>query len=349
MKILRSLEKILLTVVVLAALFYGYKKIYPTFPELTGAKAVTYNWEYQHKPYSLTMTLHQSVYEYYRGSLKGIFIGREAASINRYLSPPKEDPSISKLTAELVRLGQENGLNRDQTVELAVAFVQSIPYDTEKAQADPTHPNYAYEVLYDYRGICTDKSFLMDEILRNMGYGCAIFFFPKDQHMAVGIQAPREYSTDNTGYCMIETTNTHIKIGVVPGLDANSKRALERQAVAEFNLRNPNTTAGKKLSSPDVISETTGLEYRGIINTINDERTIADLQVYFREQRPVIEGAQSEIRSLENRMESLKASGRISEYNALVEPHNEMVDKVGALIKEYNAKVAEYNALVKES
>jgi hypothetical protein len=41
--------------------------------------------------------------------------------------------------------------------------------------------------------------------LRDLGYGTAIFFFPEENHEAVGIKCPLEESFYSSGYCFVET------------------------------------------------------------------------------------------------------------------------------------------------
>jgi hypothetical protein len=318
------------------------------FPALNDPKNMTYDWNYQDRPYSLSFTVYGSVCSYYRDQPKGIFVGREESSLGKYLSLPTEDGSIRDLAAKLNGLAAENSLNEDQKLELAVAFVQSIPYDTEKAEADHPDPRYPYEVLFDDKGICSEKSFLMYAILREMGYGSAIFEYPQQNHMNVGVESPVQYSTDNSGYSMIETTNPGLKIGVIPNLDSSSGQALDKQAMEEFNLRNPNTTTGKQLSSPEIYAKTTGRQYSGIIQTFQNQREIADIQNFLNQEQPIIEQKETQMRSLNQQMDGYKTANNIAAYNALVAPQNRLAGELNALIDDYNANVNRYNALIKE-
>jgi len=105
----------------------------------------------------------------------------------------------------------------DDRVRIAVSIVQNIPYD----YSNNLDGRYAYEVLYDDKGVCGEKSKLLVFILRELGYGSALFTYgPKDStsfikkndinHQAVGVKCPLKYSYDNTGYCFIETTTPSI-------------------------------------------------------------------------------------------------------------------------------------------
>jgi hypothetical protein len=109
--------------------------------------------------------------------------------------------------------------NSDDQARIAISMVQNIAYDYQKLK-----DRYAYQVLYDYMGICGEKSRLLVSILRNLGYGTALIDYGSIKpsspglvniswdisHEAVGIRCPQEYSYKNTGYCFVETTSPSI-------------------------------------------------------------------------------------------------------------------------------------------
>lgn len=344
-----SLIPALLIIGLLLALFGGWLRLAQRFPALKEPKTMTYNWNYQGRQYTLSLTAYKSVFDYYNHKQKGIYVGDEDSSINRYLETPNEDNAYKELTDELNNLAAKSGLDDDQRLELAVAFVQNIPYDTAKAKTDLKHPRYAYEVLYEGKGICSGKSFLMYAILKQMGYGSAILDYPDEKHMNVGVETEMEYSTDNSGYSMIETTNPKLRIGVIPRIDKTSRQARTQEGLRQFNLRNPNTTSGTTLSSPKIYAKTSGKKYNGVVRTYQAEREIADIKNYLTRQQPLIMQKEDEIKTMERRMNTLKTANNIRAYNALVMPHNQLVEEVKSMISEYNSQVTRYNSLVKET
>ena len=100
--------------------------------------------------------------------------------------------------------------NKDDQARIAISIVQHIPYDKERELELNNHSLFPYEVLYNYKGICGDKSLLLALLLRELGFGVAIFEFEKENHRAVGIKCPRQYSYMNSGYCFVETTRPEI-------------------------------------------------------------------------------------------------------------------------------------------
>jgi hypothetical protein len=109
----------------------------------------------------------------------------------------------------------ERTKNIDDQVRIAVNLVQKIPYDMDKPRFEMKYnPNvkirYPYEVIVDNKGVCCEKSLLLAFLLRELGFGVALFIFEKESHMAVGIKCPKEFSYYNTGYAFIETTGASI-------------------------------------------------------------------------------------------------------------------------------------------
>jgi hypothetical protein len=102
--------------------------------------------------------------------------------------------------------------SKNVQAKIAINIVQNIPYeeadlvgifqDKFKIRA----ARYPYQVIYKNAGSCEGKSELLLFILRELGYKTAIFYYNFENHEAVGIGCPLEYSYNNTGYCFVETT-----------------------------------------------------------------------------------------------------------------------------------------------
>ena len=93
-------------------------------------------------------------------------------------------------------------MNDDQA-RIAISLVQQIPYDWQTFGLENRYP---YEVIYDNTGVCEEKSRLLAFLLRDLGFDVVLFSFESENHMAVGIMCPVQYSYKNTGYCFVETT-----------------------------------------------------------------------------------------------------------------------------------------------
>jgi len=116
------------------------------------------------------------------------------------------DPIQSAYLKSLVNSIKSKTSDSDDQVRIAISVVQNIPYGTINA----SKPNYPYEVLYNNIGMCEGKSLLLAYLIKELGYGVVIFDFKSENHMAIGIRSPDQYSYKNSGYAFIETDSPSI-------------------------------------------------------------------------------------------------------------------------------------------
>ena len=100
--------------------------------------------------------------------------------------------------------------NNDDQARIAINLVQQIPYDYSGLYSTSSRERSPYEVLYDNKGVCGEKSKLLAYLLRELGYGVVLFEFSSQNHMAVGIKSPSQYDFKNSGYAFIESTSPTI-------------------------------------------------------------------------------------------------------------------------------------------
>jgi hypothetical protein len=126
-----------------------------------------------------------------------------------------ENGEKRELLLPLVVEIQNTAKSKKDQVRIAVSLVQSIPYGSLNetfsfASQEVNFSRYPYEVLYDMKGVCQEKSELLAFLLKEMGYGVVLFYYPEENHEAVGIKCPVKYSLNESGYCFIETTGPSI-------------------------------------------------------------------------------------------------------------------------------------------
>lgn len=97
--------------------------------------------------------------------------------------------------------------------QMAINIVQNIPYDDDSLYSGFLEGRYPYQVLYDNRGVCGEKSQLLAFLLKELGYGVAIFEFNAENHMAVGILCDK--GNYNSPYCFVEATEP-TSVGYIP-------------------------------------------------------------------------------------------------------------------------------------
>ena len=160
----------------------------------------------------------------YNGMVDYISDLPKTISYDKDEKPSRRDFKIKKINEEeqrelllpLVTEIQNIAKDKKDQVRIAISLVQNIPYGESKKNITIRSSNqinysrYAYEVLYEARGACEGKSELLTFLLKEMGYGVVLFYYPLEDHEAVGIKCPIEHSFRGTGYCFVETTGPSI-------------------------------------------------------------------------------------------------------------------------------------------
>jgi len=330
---------------------------------LSGPVEKTFSWEYAGKKYSLNQTLYTSVYDYYKSQNKEyVYTGTlpdnwEKDYYAMFLKTNDADKSISEVVSGIQNLGKKNNLTDDQIVDLTLAFVQSIPYDDAKAknilaQAGNETMLFPYETLYEQKGVCSDKSFLAYALLRQMGYGTALFIYKQENHMAVAVQCPKNYSTYGSGYCYGETTSVGNKIGIIPIIDTESNKTVN---LSNYNFDQSQQMNLKELGQVTINLPSEGSEYSGIIQTEKLLDQISQLEKGMESLFPELKSQQidvnKEVESLneiKNSLDEYKKDGNIDEYNSSVEKYNNLLATYKKDVKKYNNNVNLYNQDVKK-
>lgn len=159
------------------------------------------------------LVLYESVMNYLLELPQGIFLLEnetfERINFKNYrINNSLQRESLKQLVANIQNFEE----NKDSQAKIAIGLVQNIPYDEPKkislfgGRLNSRISRYPYQVLYEDAGWCEGKSDLLVFLLRELGFSTAFFYFPENNHEAVGIKCPLEYSFRRTGYCFVETT-----------------------------------------------------------------------------------------------------------------------------------------------
>jgi hypothetical protein len=142
--------------------------------------------------------------------------------------------------------------NKDDQVRIAISLVQKIPYDYSRLNSVNFKLRSPYELLYESKGVCSEKSLLLAHLLREFGYGIVLFDFSSENHMAVGIKSPNQYSYKNTGYAFIEAT--------APSIPTDSQGNY--------------VGAGRLISTPQIFQVSDGISFSSISEEYQDAQTL---------------------------------------------------------------------------
>ncbi len=340
------------------------------FPALEEPKTITFQWEYKNSPYVLTKTFYKTVYEYYNSQPKEYYCPSsgcpadwEEKYIKMFLKEVKEDDTVSQIVLDIKSLGSEAQLNDDQIVELIVAFVQSIPYDLEKVKVAKPLPRYPYETLYENKGICSDKSFLAVLLIKELGYGVALFDYEYEKHIVPAIKCPIKYSSYNSGYCYTEVTGLGFKIGEMPQqMDIDTKMPKIRTPISLFKEKKGIEPDRIELRNAKIYEIADGYSYQGIIETAKTIQKIETLKKEINKLYWAISPLDEEVRQLENSVNYYKQQSEAAyrrhlilqdyasynEYSRLFSQYESIYAKYESKLNKYNREVDKYNNFVYE-
>ncbi len=345
-------------------------------PPKQGEKLVTYGWKYGGQPYTLSLYLPDSTEKFYQALPTTVLsYGKSetdiaAAGNAMFIAGAKKDDTVAVLAGKLRDLADAKKFSSDRLVELVAAFVQSIPYDQAKTDRRTSglttkaeDPIYPYEVLYDDKGVCQDKSYLAYAILKQLGFGVSIFYFPdpKDNHMAVGVKCPKDQVNYGSEYCFLETTSVGNKIGMIPDLSSQSRIASAAVPLETTDGSASPDSAYRPLGNVVIQNKVDGTAYTGVSYTLAMQKKIAALKDSIaasqRELKRLTSGIdkeQSALTRLGDTLSGYKDSGDYGRYNALVPQYNDALSGLKDDSRSFNAKVAasnkqvmDYNALIK--
>jgi hypothetical protein len=172
-----------------------------------------YAWLYNDETWTLSLTVPKNLYEYYANRTR---IVTEDYSI--YVTHPNDDEYISTVVEAFYDIAVQEGYNSQQTVNLVISFVQSLPYTSDDVTtAFDEYVRYPLETLVDGGGDCEDTSILTSALLEAMNNEIVLLNFPGHVAVGVNVDAVGSYfSHEGENYFYLETTGEGWEIGVIP-------------------------------------------------------------------------------------------------------------------------------------
>lgn len=173
-----------------------YKTKHETDPVLRN-----FNYIIDGKQKSCALVMYGGVNEYLNGKDRKIHSTNLKESYQKFIDDPIQDLYME----DYINYIKSTSKYSDEQVITAVRFVQNIPYDTN-IKYPHYESRYPYQVLYDGKGVCSEKSMLLIYTLKKLGYGTAFMVFNDENHAVAGLKCEPIYAYKNTGYCFIEST-----------------------------------------------------------------------------------------------------------------------------------------------
>ena len=234
---------------------------------------------------------------------------------------------------------RELRLDTNEYLEFLSGYVQHLEYDTAKSKDPERNPRFPIETMVDRKGICSDKSLFLAALLQQEGYAVCLMSFSAENHMTVGIPAPRGYDYRKTGYAIIETT-----------------------CPSFVGSKNQGEGGSLKLRSiPDIIpigkgkrQYTAFKEAAWIIETEEKLRdlTSGKMSAAIDKEKIEIEQIRKKLQRLSDAIESERQrtvnwdKKTTEKFNQKVEDYNLQNEKLGKKIDASNARVEKYNSYI---
>lgn len=186
----------------------------------------SYSWVYDTQVFTIELALEKRLNDDYEDLKKNFDLMKvlKDDDWSDYLQRLPGDTIVASIARQLTVMAELNNFNRRQLAELAITFVQSLPYDTDKAKELPLFINKAalclygtpYQVLYQGMDICVGKSILGFALLQELEFGSALIMMPNNKHAAFAISCESGRGMrDSLDYYYIESTD-RMAIGAFP-------------------------------------------------------------------------------------------------------------------------------------
>jgi len=135
-------------------------------------------------------------------------------------APLRSDFKLNKINNEIqrqalmplvIKIQNMARSSKEDQARIAISLVQNIKYgesndflEFEGKQIKLS--GFPYQTTYTGEASCEEKSELLVFLLREIGFGTSLFYYPIENHESVGIKCPVEESLIGSGYCFVEVT-----------------------------------------------------------------------------------------------------------------------------------------------
>lgn len=172
-----------------------------------------FSWRYQGYPWTLSLSIPQSMLEYYQSKDR-----TPTEDYSVYVTHPYDDVYIDTIIQKFNFIAIERSYTEIEKINLIISFVQSLPYTSDSVTTSfDEYPRYPLETLVDEGGDCEDTSILTAALLDALNYDIVLVAPPG--HMAVGVNIDTYgtyYEYEGEAYFYLETTGEGWEIGERP-------------------------------------------------------------------------------------------------------------------------------------
>jgi hypothetical protein len=167
-------------------------------------KLSNFDFNYVDKKFEYSISLFEELYNYSSDLKTQDCYFDESFYENKFFQDIYNNELMEIISNDFYKL-KEEGFSTNEILEIATIFVQRINYGSDSSGFN----RYPYETMYETEGNCLDKSIILINILKYLGYETYLIFGDSDDqgHAIVGVTCEEgNFEYNNKKICAIETT-----------------------------------------------------------------------------------------------------------------------------------------------
>ena len=135
-----------------------------------------FTWTYLEASNTITVTITNETYNQFNTAFGGTNIPDDLLN---YVIISGDNNTISTITSQLSGIAANNGYDSKETMGLVLSFVESINYETDSETGHAeAYPRTPVVTLAEQTGDSGDHTILAAALLKKMGYGYALAYYP---------------------------------------------------------------------------------------------------------------------------------------------------------------------------
>jgi len=199
-------------------------------------KEIAYTWKFYGQKLTLLLHYDSKVYQSYISDRPSQKLDKESY-YQHFLIKKDGDKYVEKIAEDLKYFAELNKFSANKLAELAITFVQALPYNNDECKSGVIAIcDYPYVTLTRGSGTCLDKAILGVALLKELGFATTMIYFDKieivpgrfDQHVVIGLETKSPLAFFNK-YCYVEV-DTYATIGRVSRVMSSGFLIDDRQA-----------------------------------------------------------------------------------------------------------------------
>ena len=301
-------------------------------------KKLTFNFTLFKSTYNLTFDIEKSLFDDVKQNSKtnqyDTGLGMRQDQYDMFVYDNYDEDVLNTI---INAISKSEGRKDYDLAQLIVAFVQSIPYDSNAQE-----PKFTVETLFNQTGDCDDKSILLSKLLSYAGYQTCLFIYEEGQHMAVGLKVDQNTDSYKDGYVFIESTGYN-PIGNIPEKFAdNVDIRNEDPKIIEVDIADSFHAISGFDELKDFYSLIKDKYGEGYFNTTVEGRIIYEKMTNLNLELENDKKRSKEIKNeINNKRNSLDQNNTIE-----LDKFNKLVNQYNDYSSSYNEKINSFNKLI---